>query len=117
VGAPTGVPGFIAGLGDCGLTAVTQHGVVTFAMVPVAGGQAGSEVPVGVAVDELGGWPAVPPHWVHLPNMISFAATNAQPSTIPGWTKHSRGTATWGDAAHPVQAYLAHLRGVLGDAS
>ena len=113
---PAGVDGFIAGLADCGIVAVSQHDVVTFTVTPIDGVHAGLEVEAGVGVDELGGWPAVPPHWVHLPDSITFPATNAQPSTVPGWLKHSRGTANWGNATHSAQAYVAHLRAVIGEA-
>lgn len=112
-----GVEGFIAGLSDCGITAAVQHDVVTFTVTPIGGAHAGLIIEVGVSVDELGGWPAVPPHWVHLPATITFTATNSRPSTVPGWHMHSRGTANWGNAAHPGQAYLAHLRAVIGDAT
>ena len=112
-----GADGFIAGLGDCGIAAVTQHGVVRFAVIPIDGAHAGLNIEVGVSVDELGGWPAVPPHWVHLPSEITFAVTNSRSSTVPGWNMHSRGTTNWGNAQHPAQAYVAHLRAVIGDAT
>jgi hypothetical protein len=111
------VDGFIAGLAECGVTAIVQHAVVTFPVTPVAGAHAGLEVEAGVGTDELGGWSAVPPHWIHLPDAVQFAVTNTGPSTIPGWIKHSRGTNNWGDAAHAAQAYLAHVRAVIGEAT
>jgi hypothetical protein len=117
VSSLAGIDGFIAGLAECGITTVVHHGVVTFAVTPIDGAHAGLEVEVGVCTEELGGWPAVPPHWVHLPGTITFTATNSQPSTIPGWLKHSRGTANWGDATHAAQAYVAHLRAIVGDAT
>lgn len=112
-----GAQAFIAGLAECGTEAVARDDVITFAVTPVSGGHAGLPTAVGVAVDELAGWPAIPPHWVHLPAMVTFAHTNEQPSTVPGWKKHSRGAAAWGNAEHPAQAYLGHVRSVLGDAS
>ena len=63
---------------------------------------------------ELAAWPAVPPHWVHLPTDITFARTDADMNgCLPGWTRHSRQIASWGDATEPAQAWLAHVRGVL----
>jgi hypothetical protein len=112
-----GLDGFISGLRECGIEASVQHGVVTFEVAPVDGAFAGRHVAVGVSIDELGAWPAIPPHWVHLPPEVGFVRTNTQASEVPGWVKHSRGTNTWGDAAHPSQAYVAHLRAVVGDAT
>lgn len=114
---PTGIDGFIAGLADCGITAVVRHDIVTFAVTPIDGSHAGLEVEVGVGVDELGGWPAVPPHWVHLPDTVRFTTTNSSPSSVPGWLKHSRGTPNWGNATHPAQAYVSHVRAVIGEAA
>src|SRR5206468_67593 len=102
-------------LRECGLEPVIRDGVVTFAVEPVDGALAGRLVEAGVSTDELSAWPAVPPHWVHLPSEVRFARSNTQPSELPGWTKHSRGTNGWGDAIHPAQAYVAHVRAVVGD--
>jgi hypothetical protein len=113
----SGVDGFVAGLRDCGVTTVIQDGVVVFSVEPVDGVMVGQIVSAGVSTNELTAWPAVPPHWVHLPNAVRFARSNPQPSELPGWTKHSRGTNGWGDAAHPAQAYLAHVRAVVGEAA
>jgi hypothetical protein len=112
-----GVDGFISGLHECGIEASVRDGVVTFVVAAVDGAFAGRPVEVGVSVDELGAWPAIPPHWVHLPPDVRFARSNTQASEVPGWVKHSRGTNAWGDAAHPPQAYVAHLRAVVGEAA
>lgn len=115
-GSDTGVDGFIAGLRRCGLEPAVEHGVVTFAVEPVDGAHAGKPVSTGVGTEELGPWPAVPPHWVHLPNEIRFSRSSTQASSVPGWTKHSRQIAGWGNAAEPAQAWLAHVRSVVGAA-
>jgi hypothetical protein len=118
VGVPTtGVDGFISGLRECGIETSIRHGVVTFIVAAVDGALAGQAVEVGVSVDELGAWPAVPPHWVHLPPDVRFTRSNTQASELPGWVKHSRGANAWGDAGHPPQAYVAHLRAVVGEAA
>jgi hypothetical protein len=111
-----GLDGFIAGLRRQGLEPTVEDGVVTFQIVPIEGAHAGQPVVTGVGADELAPWPAVPPHWVHFPNEVSFAHSNTQPSSRPGFTKHSRGIRRWGNAVEPAQAWLAHARGVAGDA-
>lgn len=112
----TGLEGFLASLRRCGLEATVEAGVVAFAVEPVLGARGGSLVPTGVGVDELRGWPAVPPHWVHFPVDVRFPASNSQASSRPGWTKHSRNIQRWGNAAEPAQAWLAHVRTVAGEA-
>jgi hypothetical protein len=116
-GAPdTGLEGFLASLRCCGVEAVVEAGVVAFAVELMAGARAGTAVPTGVGVDELAGWPAVPPHWVHFPDDVRFPASNMQASSRAGWTKHSRNIQRWGNAAEPAQAWLAHVRTVAGEA-
>lgn len=111
-----GAGGFTAGLREGSLEPVVQHGVVQFQAVPVTGAFAAATVDCGVAVEDLAGWPTVPPHWLHLPSAVRFARTNSRPSPLPGWLRHSRPPAGWGNDASPVQAYLAHVRGILGEA-
>jgi len=112
-----GVDGFIASLRVCGTEATVESGVVVFTVAAAArSGPLGTQA--GVAVAELATWPAVPPHWVHFPAAVRFEATNASPAeTLPGWVRHSREIRGWGDAEEPAQAWLAHLRRVLEDAS
>ena len=116
VAPDTGLDGFLASLQRCCVEAVVQAGVVAFAVEPVAGARAGTAVQTGVGVDELATWPAVPPHWVHFPDDVRFPASNTQPSSRPGWTKHSRNIQRWGNAAEPAQAWLAHVRKIAGEA-
>jgi len=110
---PAGVDGFINGLRRCGLDPVVEHGTVMFPVQAVGGVHAGKMIYSGVGTEELTAWPAVPPHWIHLPNEIGFARSNTQPSPVPSWTKHSRQMATWDTAEEPAQAWLAHVRSVL----
>ncbi|MGH3244746.1 MAG: hypothetical protein ACRDOI_00810 [Trebonia sp.] len=112
-----GVDTFIAGLRACGVDATVNGDVVVFTVVAAA--RSGPlTTPTGVAVSELPAWPAIPPHWVHLPAAVQFAATNASATeTRPGWVRHSREIKGWGDAEEPAQAWLAHLRRVLRDAA
>jgi hypothetical protein len=113
----TGLDGFLAGLRRCGLEPLVEAGVVTFSVEAIAGARVGSAVESGVGVDELSTWPVVPPHWVHLPAGVCFARSNTQPSTRPGMTKHSRQIKDWGDAADPAQAWVAHVRAILDEAT
>jgi hypothetical protein len=112
-----GVDTFIEGLRACGVDAAVSGDVVVFTVVAAA--RSGPlPTPTGVAVSELAAWPAVPPHWVHLPATVQFAATNVSATeTLPGWVRHSRELKGWGDAEEPAQAWLAHLRRVLLDAA
>jgi hypothetical protein len=112
-----GIDGFIAGLRRCGLEPIVEAGVVTFIVEPLTGAHAGTPVPTGVGTDELSGWPAIPPHWVHVPSTVAFARSNTQTSPISGWLKHSRQIGGWGDAAEPAQAWISHVRAVLGEAT
>ncbi len=111
-----GIDGFIAGLRRCGLEPIVEAGVVTFTVEPLTGAHVGMPVSTGVSTDELPGWPAIPPHWVHLPGNVSFTRSNTQASSVPGWLKHSRQIGGWGNAAEPAQAWISHVRAVLGEA-
>jgi hypothetical protein len=111
-----GVDGFVAGLHECGLDPIMEGEVVRFQAKPVTGAFADIAMDCGVTVEELGSWPIVPPHWLHLPSTVRFPRTNSQPSPIAGWLKHSRPPSGWGNDASPAEAYLAHARGILGEA-
>lgn len=112
-----GVDGFVNGLRRCGLEPIVEAGVVTFTVEALTGAHAGRTVSTGVSIDELAGWPAIPPHWVHFPGDITFSRSNTQGSSIPSWLKHSRQIAGWGNAAEPAQAWISHVRAVLGEAT
>lgn len=108
-----GVDAFRAGLAACGVESRVQSAVVVFSVV--AATRSGViTVETGVALAELQAWPAVPPHWIHLPAPVTFAQTNINTQeTLPGWARHSRDVLGWGNAEQPAQAWLAHVRGVL----
>jgi hypothetical protein len=111
-----GLDGFLASLRRCGCTPEVKEGVVVFTVVPFGGGRAEIPTQTGVAGDELGMWPAAPPHWVHLPGDVRFERTSTQPSPISDWLKHSRQPQNWGNAQEPAQAWIAHVRGMLEEA-
>ena len=106
---------FMDDMAKLGLAPGEEAGLVICRVTPVGGAHAGTAVAVGVAVEELASWPQAPPHWIHLPSEISFARTNSEPSTKPGWQRHSRNSAGWGDAPAAV-CWAAHLQAVLDEA-
>ena len=113
--ADGGVDGFIAGLDACAVFAQISDGLVIFELEPVTGGRAGTTVTTAVEAAELQRWPAVPPHWIHVPDDITFAQTNSRPSTRPGFLRHSRQIGDWGRDSEPGRAWLSHHRAVLGE--
>ena len=101
-----------------GVVTAVRGPVVTFEVLAVAGALAGRLVLTGVGVDELAGWPAVPPHWIHLPAEVKFAASNVDgANTLPGWQRHSRQIGNWDMTGHPGQLWLAHVRSVVSMAA
>jgi len=108
---------FTGDLGSIGVPARVGHGLVVFE-VTITGGQLdGAKTEVGVEVKELSGWPLVHPHWLHLPSQLRFGKTNAQPSSRPGWTRHSRAQATPSSTKRSAADWLAHVRGILAEAT
>jgi hypothetical protein len=117
VAEPVGpVDAFVDGLRQGGARPRIEGGLVLYEVDVVEGGFAGQRVESAVEIAELTRWPIVPPHWVHFPDTVRFAATNSQQSERPGWTKHSRQIARWGAEPHPAAGWLAHVRGVAGEA-
>lgn len=112
----TGLDAFMAALDEFGTQPAVESTLVTYTITAVTGALAGHSVRTGVLVNEVAPWPTVPPHWIHLPGDIAFAATNAGGSPKDGWRSHSRDIPAWGTAAVPAAAWLAHVRGVLGGA-
>jgi hypothetical protein len=110
------VEDFMAGLGRLGASPERRGGLVAYVVEPVSGRLAGELVTTAVESAELAAWPIAPPHWLHLPATITFASTNSQPSPLPGWLRHSRQITGWGADRDPAQAWLAHVRGVVGQA-
>ena len=71
---------------------------------------------MAVEEQEVAQWPMVPPHWVHLPADIAFPSTNSQLFVQDGWLRHSRQVRGWGGEPDPAQAWLGHIRAVIGEA-
>lgn len=112
----TGVEGFVAALNAFDAGAIVESGLVLYTVMPVSGALAGTAMRTGVLLDEVAPWPTAPPHWIHLPEDITFSATNISGSPKAGWRSHSREIKGWGTALSLAAAWLAHVRGVLGGA-
>jgi hypothetical protein len=107
---------FVAGLDSLAAGPDRRGGLIVYQVEVVDGGLAGTTVETAVELTELANWPVAPPHWIHLPGRVVFARTNSQPSELAGWLKHSRQIQGWGNDARPIRAWLAHVRGVAGEA-
>lgn len=111
-----GVDGFIADLADLGVDAHVDGNVVLYIVDAFGGALAGRTVPTGVSAGEVSAWPAAPPHWIHLPDSVRFASTNADKADcLDGWTRHSR-SLDWNPTIPPIQMWLAHVRGLVATA-
>jgi hypothetical protein len=63
-------------------------------------------------VSEVLSWPAVPPHWIHLPDSVEFDQTNMDDTDCPpGWKRHSREYNYTDMSVSPALAWLRHVRG------
>jgi hypothetical protein len=112
-----GVERFVADLEEEGHEPTVCADVVRYSVVPVAGVRAGLKILTGVSTSELQGWPMAPPHWIHLENDINFTQTNVDiTGCIEGWRRHSRDTGQWDMSRKPIHVWIAHVRGVLGQA-
>lgn len=113
-----GVARFIADLEEEGLRPSRCGNAITYVILPAAGRFAGTEVATGVSASEVQAWPMVPPHWIHLPDEVTFAHTNTDTTDCAqGWRRHSRDTGAWNLTRKPIHVWLAHVRGVLGQAA
>lgn len=116
--SPTdGVTRFIADLQEEGHKPARYGEAVHYVVMPAAGRYAGEKVQTGVSVTELQGWPAVPPHWIHLSDAVNFPHTNTDTvDCAPGWRRHSRDTGLWALTRKPILIWISHVRGMLGQA-
>ncbi|MEV4689067.1 hypothetical protein [Microbacterium sp. LWH3-1.2] len=87
---------------------------ILYNVVAVGGALAGDKVTTGVSLAEVHSWPMVPPHWIHLPASVAFAATNVDSTDCPpGWVRHSREFSFTDMATAPALAWLRHVRGFI----
>ena len=110
------IQGFMDDMAQLGLNPRVEAGLVICRIIPVEGAHAGVAVETGVSTDELTPWPQVPPHWVHLPEDITFSRTNSQASPKQRWLMHSRHLNGWGNEP-PGRCWAGHVRSVIGEAT
>ncbi|WP_157981583.1 hypothetical protein [Protaetiibacter intestinalis] len=112
-----GASAFIADLAEQGIEARVDGPAVVYGIEAVAGARVGTAVGTAVSINELGGWPALPPHWVHFPEEVRFESTNTDNvDCLPGWLRHSRDIGAWSMDRPPALNWLAHVRGLVSGA-
>jgi len=103
---------FISDMTAAGAPARADGPRIIYSVTAVGGGLAGQTVTTGVSVSEVQSWPAVPPHWIHLPASIEFDQTNMdETDCLPGWKRHSRDYSYTDMSVPPARAWLSHVRG------
>ncbi|SDO31744.1 hypothetical protein SAMN05216368_1157 [Cryobacterium flavum] len=104
---------FIDDMTAAGAPARADGPRILYSVVPVNGALAGQLVTTGVSISEVLSWPAVPPHWVHLPDTVLFEQTNIDSTDCaPGHVRHSRDYYT-DTSIPPARAWLSHVRGFI----
>jgi hypothetical protein len=112
----SGVQAFAEAMTGAGHEVDVRGGIVLVLVDMPLGPHAGKDVWVGA--DPPGDFPTIPPHWVHLPNVIDLADGGKQQSELgAGWAKWSRPHKRWTDAASPASQWLAHARALLAAAA
>lgn len=82
--------------------------------VQATDGQLAPEIiTTGVGLADVQSWPAIPPHWVHLPETLTFPQTNEEATECPGWKRHSRDYGNPDPTVPPALSWLRHVRGCL----
>ena len=103
---------FIADMTAAGAPARADGPRILYEIVVVGGALAGQTVTTGVSISEVQSWPAVPPHWIHLPASVRFSETNTDDTDCaPGYKRHSRDYSYTDTSIHPARAWLRHVRG------
>lgn len=103
---------FIYDMTTAGAPARADGPRILYEVIPVNGALAGQAVATGVSISEVQSWPAVPPHWVHLPDSVRFEQTNIDSTDCaPGFVRHSRDFNYTDTSIHPARAWLSHVRG------
>jgi hypothetical protein len=105
---------FIDDMTAAGALARADGPRILYNVVPVNGALAGQLVTTGVSISEVQSWPAVPPHWVHLPDTVRFEQTNIDSTDCaPGHVRHSREYNYTDTSIPPARAWLSHVRGFI----
>lgn len=103
---------FIADMTAAGAPARADGPRIVYDVTAVNGALAGQTVPTGVSISEVQSWPAVPPHWIHLPDTVQFEQTNKDGTDCaPGFIRHSRDYSYIDTSMPPARAWLSHVRG------
>lgn len=105
---------FIADMAAVGIEVRVDGARLMYEVLAVSGPLGGQPVMTGVSRTEVQNWPQVPPHWVHLPETITFPETNADVTDCPpGWKRHSRDFQLTDMSVPPALAWIRHVRGLL----
>ncbi|PPF47576.1 MULTISPECIES: hypothetical protein [unclassified Rathayibacter] len=105
---------FVDDMTAAGASAQVDGPRVLYDVRAVAGPLAGQIITTGVSLSEVQSWPMVPPHWVHLPDFVTFAQTNEDVTDcLPGWKRHSRDYNHTDTSVAPALSWLRHVRGLL----
>lgn len=103
---------FINDMTAAGAPARADGPRILYEVTPVNGALAGQIVTTGVSISEVQSWPAVPPHWIHLPDSVRFEQTNVDSTDCaPGFVRHSRDFNYTDTSIHPARAWTSHVRG------
>jgi hypothetical protein len=103
---------FINDMNSVGAAARADGPRILYDVVAVGGALNGQTVTTGVSVSEVQSWPMVPPHWIHLPDSVTFPETNMDDTDCqPGWKRHSRDFSYTDMSMPPALAWLRHVRG------
>ncbi len=103
---------FIDDMTAAGASARVDGPRILYDVTPVNGALAGQVVTTGVSVSEVQSWPAIPPHWIHLPKTVRFAQTNIDSTDCaPGFVRHSRDYSYTDTSIPPARSWLSHVRG------
>lgn len=109
---------FIDDMTAAGATARADGPRILYNVTPINGALGGQVVTTGVSISEVESWPAVPPHWIHLPDSVRFEQTNIDSTDCaPGFVRHSRDYNYTDTSMHPARAWLSHVRGFVSIAT
>jgi hypothetical protein len=105
---------FMDDMASVGAPVTLEENRLMYEVLAVGGSLAGQKVATGVSLSEVQGWPLTPPHWIHLPDSVSFAETNIDQTDCPaGWRRHSRDFNLTDTSVPPALAWLRHVRGFI----
>lgn len=105
---------FMSDMAAVGAPVEAEEARLMYQVLAIGGALAGQKVLTGVSLSEVQGWPLAPPHWVHLPDFVSFSETNMDEADCPpGWKRHSRDFNLTDTSIPPALAWLRHVRGFI----